>query len=341
MTCREDIVDQDKKWYDTVEGIEAHLSTLADFNRLVDARHAAGYEREERMIEYIVLGRYRMDTCGNLMVLKGDWHDAIIPARDIPGFPNIVREDEFWHQYSSATGKSLNSSMAVLPPPEAVCPACGRGWDVSNCTDVMRRHEDKELQGKVGQTIYQMRRQLNFNSRGTEAYTTQKDLMVLSPRFIDPTSRPGSKRAQGWASAADGITEDYVLQGDEYVFFNVWTYMHPACEEARVKMETLQSFGSAFTKAGFKEISFEEITNEYGSQGYRGAWYHVTTEVGVISVGWRKRIIQVSWEAPVDGNVMFGKDEGTTIGTQYIHAWGYDKLAEYLETLRKAIALKL
>jgi hypothetical protein len=87
--------------------------------------------------------------------------------------------------------------------------------------------------------------------------------------------------------------------------------------------------------AGFKVHHVHELVN-----GYHGwwdtlavPWYLFETDVGLIKIGWRKRVINISWdrtglrwERPVDPDVTRGDD--------YCHAYGYDKTLEYLKLLR-------
>lgn len=56
-----------ERWYNTIEGIRQSIKTLAGFNELVKARHKAGYKRSESLKEFIVRGRWKLDSCGNTM----------------------------------------------------------------------------------------------------------------------------------------------------------------------------------------------------------------------------------------------------------------------------------
>jgi len=98
------------------------------------------------------------------------------------------------------------------------------------------------------------------------------------------------------------------------------------------KTELLQAFGD-------RAIYVEEIPN-----GYCGEycckhlpWFVVTTTKGRITIGWRKRVIQIDWhdsEIEASAEELF-PDEDVTKYDNLIHAWGYDKAKEYIETILK------
>jgi hypothetical protein len=64
-------------------------------------------------------------------------------------------------------------------------------------------------------------------------------------------------------------------------------------------------------------------------------WYEVTTPRGIITVGWRKRVIVVDWEkSPIIATAeeLFPAESTTKFG-RMIHAHGYEKAAEYITRL--------
>jgi len=92
-----------------------------------------------------------------------------------------------------------------------------------------------------------------------------------------------------------------------------------------------------FTDAGFGTIHVKTIDNQYSGNAwyYDAPWIIATTNKGPITVGWRKRVINIDWsnsDIAADGEILF-KDERTTSGKQFVHAWGWDKAVEYLKKL--------
>lgn len=89
-------------------------------------------------------------------------------------------------------------------------------------------------------------------------------------------------------------------------------------------------------------ILMEEIPNGYCPRWCCSMkpWYKITTPRGVITIGWRKRVIHLEWESRVSppADTMFPNEKvyGDVDVTRYgnvIHAYGYEKLGEYLHKL--------
>jgi hypothetical protein len=114
--------------------------------------------------------------------------------------------------------------------------------------------------------------------------------------------------------------------------------LDPKTEER--KQNTRKEFELAFYSAGFDIIYMMEIPNEYHGEdsieNMYDPWYLVTTRIGHIKVGWRKRVIVLDWERTILNNTedLF-PDENVTQVPKAIHAWGYVKLDEYLKKLKE------
>lgn len=86
-------------------------------------------------------------------------------------------------------------------------------------------------------------------------------------------------------------------------------------------------------------IFVEEIPNGYCSQAccIHYPWFIVTTKIGHIKIGWRKRVINIDWSKTnqkKSANELFPNEDVTKEGHS-IHAWGYDKAKEYLKKLHE------
>lgn len=109
--------------------------------------------------------------------------------------------------------------------------------------------------------------------------------------------------------------------------------------EGPAKRETeREQFVSAFAKAGLHPIYVEELPNQYCSRPccFNIPWFQVTSELGRIVIGWRKRVIEIRIDQtnlPQDTRGMF-PDEDTTSEVGYIHAWGIKKAIEYLSVMK-------
>ena len=91
-------------------------------------------------------------------------------------------------------------------------------------------------------------------------------------------------------------------------------------------------------------LDVEEIPNEY-CKDYccvHKPWFNVKTPQGTIKIGWRKRVINITWPEGINknGNELFPNEDVTkyTVGNLHtIHAWGYDKAKEYLAKILNTV----
>jgi len=103
-------------------------------------------------------------------------------------------------------------------------------------------------------------------------------------------------------------------------------------QSAKDKREIISLFSG-------REIFVEETKNDYVLEMYSKhyPWFIVTTSKGRIKIGWRKRVLNISWdESTIDRTAKeLFPDEDVTKFDKTIHAWGYDKAKEYIDVLLK------
>ena len=91
--------------------------------------------------------------------------------------------------------------------------------------------------------------------------------------------------------------------------------------------------------ADYEPIYVEKIPNQYHSDSVNSPWLIVTTKKGRIKIGWRKRVIKIDWsesDIKASPEILFPKEDvtkGDGRDSSYIHAWGYEKAKEYLNTI--------
>lgn len=81
-------------------------------------------------------------------------------------------------------------------------------------------------------------------------------------------------------------------------------------------------------------IYVKEIPNGY-SKSNLYPWFEVTTPKGIIEIGWRHRVIHISWDKSdieAKSENIFVNEE-TTKFDKTVHAWGYEKATEYISKL--------
>jgi hypothetical protein len=88
---------------------------------------------------------------------------------------------------------------------------------------------------------------------------------------------------------------------------------------------------------GDRAIFVEDIPNGYCDRYCckHLPWFIVTTTKGKINIGWRKRVLNITWEdsiIPDDAETLFPEDNVTKFD-KGIHAWGLEKAKEYIDKL--------
>lgn len=316
------------KWYDTEESVKKSCASLEEFNKLMDARREAGYERHERLKEFLVLdGKYWLDTCGNA-------HKRI--------------------------DKSTFSGSSDVPLPDLKCNHCGKGWTIENIDDVVvweDYFQKISLADFVGQTFADIKK--HFHSLTDAIYRMQPETLIRNDAHIDlspkyPDAEEDWKKRQvknefGWLGVKDGITDEYVIKKGDDGRFNIWKYFHKACNRKNLEETYREKFRQIFEAAGFKDIRISAIENQYCKGDHCAPWYHVNTENGTILIGWRKRVINIDWsnlaideedrykEMPNHDLSHLFEKENVTKGRTSIHAWGWGKAKEYLARIYEQI----
>lgn len=89
--------------------------------------------------------------------------------------------------------------------------------------------------------------------------------------------------------------------------------------------------------AGLAVVHVWELTNQYWPENHdyddvRTPWWLVMTDVGLIQIGRRKRVLSISWKATTVRGVV--TDDAVTRGDDHVHAYTLLKAVEYLQRLR-------
>lgn len=97
---------------------------------------------------------------------------------------------------------------------------------------------------------------------------------------------------------------------------------------------------AVFLLAGIRVDSQDELPNEYWPRvpDYRqlrdeSPWWLVHTELGMVKIGWRKRVISIEWGRP-EYRCIVTKDE-VTKDEKMVHAYSYADAVKYLDELKR------
>ena len=348
--------ETNRPWYDTKKGIEESLKSLETLNQLISERHLAGYKREEELNQFLVLGRYMLDACGNFSKSTDT-----IPKEIWPNIPDVLTWDEF-QEYKEECSKDLVKDISLsfslgdngIPLPGLKCAECGEPWEIQNCYDTVVYHDTEaiNLADFIGKTLSEVKE--TFAKRDSAVFRMQSDIIIrndnyidLSPEYPNPENdweKTIVKNKRGWLSEKDGIDESYIIRTGDEGFFNVWSFFHEKCNRKHISESTERKFKEIFERAGFKDVRMLRAPNEYCSCNRCTPWFNVNTEFGTIKIGWRKRVINIDWSSslktldvcgkkPKEGVLSLFEKEDVTKGGTYIHAWGWEKAEEYLSKI--------
>ena len=246
--------------YNTLEGIKECMSSYEKFTDMIRERTRAGYKRGERLQIYYVMGRYMLDSCGNVGVACKDF----IPAEKIKDFPPVVDQADFqlllekWNKENipnvltrrEIDAPDFDFSKNKRPFPESVtfsmrdtipharirCPHCGKGWNLTNCHDVHIDHafcKRAEENIYIGKTVEDLNKE--YRTRSDKIYCFREDMCNVSRIDNTPHERIDDmvKNEHGCFTAE----KDYVIvEGDE-VLYDTWTYYHKDCVREMAEIE--------------------------------------------------------------------------------------------------------
>lgn len=328
--------------YDSYEGFSRAIKSLEGFNDIVEARHIAGYERNERLREWVVLGRYYFDSCGNTQQYVND----IIPAEKFPNIPMILTRKEYFAfiRENSQPGDDQFYTTAFgsgIPPADIHCPECGEKWCIRNCHDTIITHESKliPLEDFANRPLSDIK--ARWQKTPDAVWRLQLEKSIRNPKYIDLTpdeSDLGKK--YGWVVNDLGWvepTEDYIIQPGDEALVNVWTFRHTDCHKAYLAREERLFFEDIFRQARFKNVTLVDIPAQYEPSDRKAPWFNVLADGIPFTIGWRHRVIEINCQnKKIDFRKLFS-DEDVTKGESFIHAWGKDKCIEYLELVRWVI----
>jgi len=319
--------------YNSVEGIRKYLTDLENLNRLFSDRSQAGYGRGERMEEFCVLGRFFLDTCGNCSpILEG------APAKR-PNCPDVMTKDELW----AFLGKDSHMSWSMghpTPPHYVKCTVCNEPWTLANCHDIIPKdkHGEAPLAEFAGQKLGTVKKIPSLEGR--VPHYIHRDILINVKREGKPDGNTDDGRP--WFR----VTDDHTILPDDVASLQVFTYTHDACYRTDLAKRTRAAMAEVFAKAGFPNVNLISIPNEYWGVNrdsgkppyYADPWFHAQVGNGpIIKIGWRKRVINIDWSSAKKDLLHLFTGEEVTKDPHQIHAWGYEKAAEYLAKIIPAL----
>jgi hypothetical protein len=99
-----------------------------------------------------------------------------------------------------------------------------------------------------------------------------------------------------------------------------------------------------FLLAGITVVRAHKIENGYWPYAYleerkRSPWWLLESNIGIVIIGWRKRVISIDWTSVAVRQVI--TEDDVTKDEMSVHAYSYAKAVEYLAKLARAHSVVL
>ena len=320
--------------YDLVGGIEKCLDDgLAGLNWLIAARAEAGYKRRERLAEFVILGKWSADSCGNFGRCKLSI-DGVPLAATLPA----VTTWEALHVFKNLRMETTMDSG--VPPVHVRCPKCAKGWTLETAHDTFVSRVDHVVPLLAGATVAKAEETGRLSAEGVFRFGPEPS--VRNAKWIDLTVVDGRVvNEKGWRHhhppfKGERLTRDYVAEEGDECSITAGFFYHKRCWELRKARREREFFEEVFEKAGASGALLNEIPNSYCQCEVCAPWFTARLPYGDITIGWRKRVISIDWSGLPDLSALFA-EESVTKGPNMIHAYGKDKAIDYVRKIHEAL----
>lgn len=130
VTYREDTSYVSKRFFDTEEEIERSLTSLMEFNIVLNnrIRHIRRYPNE-RLNEFVVFGKFLLDDRANVWSIgQGDRNSVVTKAQ-------VETFEQFKHNNPEGCTFVVGSTSTAIPKPNSICPCCGKYLTIYDVKD--------------------------------------------------------------------------------------------------------------------------------------------------------------------------------------------------------------
>jgi len=282
-----------------------------------------------------VNGVWHFDSCGNCSKVTESGYSGSI-EHCLIAHPSVMSRDDYFEilKERGIDGVSVSCTGVSVPTEKVKCFKCGKRWTMNDAHNFVAKSSQRSflLDSFVGKTFEEAR----------DAVCEGSDMMRWTGCEVYR------------AGKSEGIdNQSVVMEGDEIQLVEVKMF-HPGCNRLWMEMTEKDWFRKVFEEVGFDRIALEAIPNGYCPCDVCAPWFIVTTEIGDVKIGWRKRVIEIDWsevyeskrEKPkwenesetIRASVLF-HGEDVTKGKAYIHAWSKEKAVEYLRVLKEKAGL--
>jgi hypothetical protein len=137
----------------------------------------------------------------------------------------------------------------------------------------------------------------------------------------------GGSLSTTWRECECGIKALFYSVGKDYELKVSSVYKDAEKNRSKEREKLLSVFLLA-------DIDVEKSWNiENGYYGREADWLLVKTDLGLITIGWRKRVISIDW---AETGISYLVEDNVTKEETMCHAYSYDKAVRYLRGLKEA-----
>lgn len=136
----------------------------------------------------------------------------------------------------------------------------------------------------------------------------------------------GSNGAFSFRTCSCGIKAMFYSIPEDHTL----TYSVKADNSSKVARETKDKLLKIFEDANIVVLQYWDVKNQY--YGDRADWLLVKTKYGLITIGWRKRVITIDWG---DTKIKHVVSHDVTKGVYMCHAWSYAEAKDLLKQVFK------
>jgi hypothetical protein len=306
-------------YYDDLNRMLIYVNSLRGFNWLCQERYEAGYDRQETLHNYIVRGRWFLDSSGNIS--RVSYYDEQCNTVDIDcdnlpliiPWPSEILTNLGVHSVATRNGRCLPSSYIH-------CPVCNEGWTIINAHD---SYVDSKCQAFKGEEVF----------RKTFAQI-EREKTSTSPLFRDYQFNDAFiLNAEGNRIYPD--LDEYIFQSGDHLDVTYLEWMHKECLINKQAQEYREVYAKVISEAGFDSYEMKAIKNEYRLDGDAPPWFIVNTPKVSFKIGFRKHVTEIelltAFNTPL--NELF-VDENVTKSPTFIHAYNLIDVCNYLRVIR-------
>jgi len=231
---------------------------------MIKDRHKAGYEDKKRLDEFVVLGSYYLDTCGNCLKASPECR----PLNIVPTLPKVITKGEFEtiiRCLPKDKQRILWDFKNNLPPANNVCSHCGKPWTLNTCYNIRVENDSivyplKDFIGKTFKDVISWTKTIK-----DKAWMVRFDdrMLVRNDKYIDLTPHPEYTylkiNERGWVGKNEGITINHIIEEGDEVYINEWKYFHPECMRQVISTRLVEHMKNP-------ELSYTDLPNLAGNE---------------------------------------------------------------------------